>query len=435
MTTFTDSYVDRVRKTVKEVLRLIPERPFAVRLPDGSTIGPGPEEGERAFTLVLKRPQALRGMLLPPSELAMGEGYLFDDYDIEGDLVAAFRFLDEVPLRRPPLSSLLGLAWQLWRLERDGRRMREAGQNADEGYDAFAPQGRLYATNRDRQAVQFHYDVSNKFYKMWLDERLVYSCAYFPNGDETLDEAQEAKLDLLCRKLELRPGERLLDVGCGWGGLVLHAARRYDVCATGITLSAAQAEEARARIDGAGLADRCQAFVRHYEQLEADARFDKIVSIGMFEHVGEERLADYFARIGRHLQRDGLFVLQGGVAGVDQRHAGRRWMDWLGRGRRAFNQRYLFPDSSLVDVPTVLATAEGARFEPLAVTCMRPHYVRTLRHWLDRLEGEREAAVAEVGEAAYRCWRLILAAYLHLLHSGRLSEYQFVLAKRGGAQR
>lgn len=431
----TDAYRDHVRETMSRLLRCVPQRPFAVRLPDGSTIGTQPAGQEPAFTLVLKRPESLRRMFLPPSELAMGEGYIFDDFDIEGDIVAAFRFIDDLPLQRPSLPGLLRLAWQLRRLEKEGRRApdnrQEPKQASRDGYDTFVAQDKLYATDRDLRAVQFHYDVSNDFYKLWLDERLVYSCAYYPDGNETLDQAQEKKVDLLCRRLDLQPGERLLDIGCGWGGLILHAAKRYNVSAMGITLSAAQAEEAQTRIDAAGLADRCQALVRHYEHLEAGPRFDKIVSIGMFEHVGGDRLSDYFARIGSHLQRDGLFLLQGGVARVDGRHAGRRWMNWLGRGRRAFTQKYSFPDSRLVDVPTILATAERARFEPLAATCMRPHYVHTLRHWLERLERNRQAAVAEVGETAYRCWRLILAGYHHLLDSGRLSEYQFLLANRG----
>ena len=430
MTPSTDSYLDQVRETVNELLRHIPERPFAVRLPDGSTICPSPEGRERAFTLILKRPDALRRMFLPPSELAMGEGYIFDDFDVEGDIVAAFRFIDETELPRPPWSALLRLAWQMWRLERDGRRARQEKQVSEPGYDAYAAKGKLHAVNRDRRAVQFHYDLSNEFYKLWLDERLVYSCAYFPDRDETLDEAQLQKLDLLCRKLDLRPGERLLDVGCGWGALVMHAAAAYDACATGITLSEAQAEEARARIDDARLADRCQVSVRHYEHLQADERYDKVVSIGMFEHVGEERMLEYLIHVRRHLRPGGLFLLQGGVARMDRRHAGRSWMDRLGRGRTAFMQKYSFPDSRLLDVPTVLATAERAGFEPLEATSMRTHAARTTRHWLDRLERNREAAVAEVGEPAYRCWRLIWAGYLHLLGTGRLSEYQFLLANR-----
>jgi len=430
MTLVADAYGHRVRDTVRELLRCLPQRPFAVRLPDGSTIEPWPSTQQATFTLVLKRPASLRRMLLPPSELAMGEGYIFDDFDVEGDIVAAFRFVDEAQFRRPSWPRLFRLAWQLRRLERDGRRAPGDDHERDKAWGAYVAEGKLHATDRDRRAAQFHYDLSNDFYKLWLDRRLVYSCAFFANGDETLDEAQEQKLDLLCRNLDLRPGERLLDIGCGWGGLIMHAATRYGAGATGITLSEAQAEEGRARIDAAGLADRCHVSVRHYEQLEADEPFDKVVSIGMFEHVGEEKLPGYFAHVRRHLRPDGLFLLQGGVARADRRHAGRRWMDRLGRGRTAFMQKYSFPDSRLLDVPTVLAAAERAGFEPLAVRCLRPHYVHTLRHWLVRLEKRREAAVAEVGEAAYRCWRLILAGYQHLLASGQLSEYQFLLANR-----
>jgi len=427
MTRMSNSYSQKVRETVRGLLHHIPQRPFAVRLPDGSTIGPAPEGQEPAFALVLKRPGALRQMLLPPSELAMGEGYIFDDFDIEGDIVAAFRFIDDVPLPRPPWRSLLRLAWQLWRLEQEGRHTPEDGRQPEADYDAYVATGELHATDRDRRAVQFHYDLSNEFYRLWLDERLIYSCAYYPNGDETLNEAQEKKINLLCRKLDLRPGERLLDIGCGWGGLIMHAAATYGARATGITLSEAQAEEAQARIDHAKLAGRCQVAIRHYEELEGDDRYNKVVSIGMFEHIGEEKLPGYLAQVRRQLQPDGLFLLQGGVARVDRRHAGRGWMDRLGRGRTAFMQKYSFPDSGLVDVPTVLTAAEQAGFEPLEVTCMRRHAVQTTRHWLDGLEQNREAAVAEAGQAAYRCWRLIWAGYHHLLAVGRLSEYQFLL--------
>lgn len=431
MTRFSGSYLRQVRQLVVGLLALLPERPFAVRLPDGSTIDPVPEGRETTFTLVLKRPASLRRMFLPPSELAMGEGYIFDDFDIEGDTVAAFRFIDELELRRPSWFEVVRLAWQLWRLQRAGRQLPVEGQESGAGLDVYRGEGQRHSPDRDQQAVQFHYDLSNAFYKLWLDERLVYSCAYFPDGDESLDVAQERKLDLLCQTLELQPGERLLDVGCGWGGLVIYAASGYGAHALGITLSEAQAMEAADRISAAGLEDRCEVSVRHYEQVAAATPFDKVVSIGMFEHVGREKLPGYFERVHRLLPTDGLFLLQGGVARLDRRHAGRGWMDRLGLGRTAFMQKYSFPDSNLIDVPTVLANAERAGFEALKVASMRRHAVQTVRHWLAGLERSREAAVAEVGQAAYRCWMLIWAGYLHLLDEGRLSEYQFLLRKRG----
>ena len=165
----------------------------------------------------------------------------------------------------------------------------------------------------------------------------------------------------------------------------------------------------------------------------SDEPFDKLISIGMFEHVGREKLPGYFAKAHRLLRPGGLFLLQGGTARHDRRHAGKRWMDRIGLGRTAFMQKYSFPDSALLDVPTILALVERAGFEVLEVTCMRPHAVQTVRHWVTRLEQNREAAVAEVGEAAYRCWQLIWAGYLHLLAEDRLSEYQFLLAKRDAA--
>lgn len=413
-----------VVEAVNGLLEFMPYRPFSLKLANGVTIGPQPAEQESRFTLVLNNPASLRRMFLPPSELAMGEGYIFDDYDIEGDIANAFEFIDELDWQRPSWLRVLGVARQLWQLERSEGPHAAAGQ-----YDAYTPSGRLHSIDRDKQAVQFHYDVSNAFYKLWLDERLTYSSAYYRNGDETLGEAQLLKLDLLCRKLDLQAGESLWDIGCGWGSLIIHAVQNYGARATGITLSEAQAQEAEARIKAADIADRCHAEVRHYEQMETTEPFDKINSIGMFEHVGEEKLPAYFARAYRLLKPGGLFLLQGGIAGLERRHAGKGWMERLGRGRNAFMHKYSFPDSRLVAVPTLLGMAERAGFELLEATNMRLHAAQTARHWQQGLEQNEKAAVAEVGEAAYRCWRLIWAGYYHLLSKGSLSEYQFLFRK------
>lgn len=424
-----DNYLNETRKALDKLFRFLPERPFAVRLPDGTTIAPGTADGTPTFTLVLNRPAALRRMFLPPSELAMGESYIFNDYDIEGDMVAAFRFMDEMRFERPSPGELVRLAWQLRQLERSDPKRADGSSPYDGSFEEYAPDGELHSLERDKQANRFHYDLSNDFYRLWLDERMVYSCAYFTTPDQSLTEAQENKLDRVCRKLNLQPGERFLDIGCGWGGLLIHAVSVYGVKAHGITMSESQAKEALSRIDRLGLSDRCQITVEHYEEYEPGELFDKIASVGMLGHIGQEKLPVFFGKIYRLLRPGGLACVQGGAARIDRRHVGRTWMDRLGMGRNAFMQKYSFPDTRLIDIPTVLMRAEEAGFETRDVESLREHYPLTLAHWLERLEANKMAAVAEVGQVAFRAWRLVLAGYLYLLERGNLAEYQSLLAK------
>jgi len=280
------------------------ERPFALRLWDGTVDGPGVGH-EPSFTLVLNRPGALRRMLLPPTDLTLGEAYLRDDFDVEGDLEKATELADVLAARLRSPAMLARLA----------RRLRElpADEVPEKSGDVTSShlRGKLHSRQRDAAAVRSHYDVGNEFYALWLDGRMVYSCAYFETGEEDIDTAQEAKLDLICRKLRLEPGESLLDIGCGWGSLVLHAAERHGVRATGITLSERQATFARARISEAGLADRCHIEVRDYRDLPRGAVFDKVVSVGMFEHVGRARLPTYFSQAYRLTRPGGLFLNHG----------------------------------------------------------------------------------------------------------------------------
>jgi cyclopropane-fatty-acyl-phospholipid synthase len=426
-----DPYLAQIHQLVLELVHVFANRPFAVRLPDGTVIPPEPEDRPPAFTFVLNRPAALRRMFMPLSELALGESYLFGDYDIEGELTAAFEFIDRLQWRSQSLGQWLWLGWRLWQLER-----RQAEQREGDGrFTAYSASGGQYTPERDERSARFHYDVSNDFYRLWLDERMVYSCAYFADPQESFDSAQKRKLDLVCRKLKLQPGERLLDIGCGWGGLVIHAAAEYGADATGITISEAQAQEARARIEAAGLSERCRVEVRHYEQFDSQRSFDKVASIGMFEHVGPKRLAAYFEQVYHLLRPGGLFLLQGASTRVQPAHMRQtvvdRWIERLGRGRAAFYEKYFFPDSHLVDIPTILSTGERASFEVRDVECLREHYALTLHHWLKRLETNYEAAAAEVGEVAYRCWRLLSAYTYYFMDKGLLTEYQSLFARPG----
>lgn len=388
-------------------------RDFAVRCWDGRIWEQ--EEGQpRRFTLVLKHPGSLRTLCLRPSQLAVGEAFVNDDIDVEGDLEAATDLGWFLADRRWTFKDLARYGWWLSRLP-----VRRAAHG---GRTPASLRGAAHSAGRDKQAVSYHYDTSNEFYRLWLDRRLVYSCAYFARLDEDLDRAQERKLDYVCRKLRLRPGERLLDIGCGWGGLVLHAAQRYGVEAFGITLSEHQAELARQRIQEQGLAHRCRIDVRDYRNLPDDRLFDKVVSIGMVEHVGKRRLPEYFAAVWRVLRAGGVFLNHG--IGCRDGDAGAMGL---------FMERYVFPDSQLVPLHVTTREAERSGFHVRDIESLREHYALTLRHWVRRLEATHERIVTLVGESTYRVWRLYMAACAHGFHTGLFDVYQTLLSKpRGG---
>jgi cyclopropane-fatty-acyl-phospholipid synthase len=432
---------DGAKAHTRHVLRVLfgdPERrDFAVRYWDGSIEGPEGRAGQggdhASLTLVLNHPGALRRMLLPPSELRGAEAYIFDDIDFAGDVEYA-AVLGEVMQRRiRPPRFVRQVLPHLLALPSGRRRAAQATSRRRFGVGVLA--GR-HSLRRDRASVRYHYDVGNDFFALFLDQRLIYSCAYFEEGRESLDQAQIAKLELTCRKLRLTPGDRLLDIGCGWGGLLLHAAQRYGVRALGITLSEPQAELARRRIAEAGLSDRCQVEVRDYRQLGSDKTFDKIVSIGMVEHVGHGRVGEYFGYAYRALRPGGLFLSHGIVtlAGARAKSVATRLKDWLWRGR-GFIKHYVFPDSELLPLGVHVQAAEAAGFETRDVESLREHYAMTLRHWVRRLEANRDAAVRLAGEATYRVWRLYMAASAHQFATGRIGVQQLLLAKPDAAGR
>jgi cyclopropane-fatty-acyl-phospholipid synthase len=259
---------------------------------------------------------------------------------------------------------------------------------------------------------------------------MVYSCGYFERDDADLDTAQRAKLDHVCRKLRLRPGERLLDIGCGWGALVIHAAQHYGAEAVGITLSERQATLARQRIADAGLAHRCRVEVRDYRDLADEGVFDKVASIGMVEHVGFRRLPDYCRAAFRVVKPGGLFLNHGIVSlagararGLAQRLAARLWR------RNVFINRYVFPDGILIPAAPVIEAAEQVGFETRDVESLREHYAMTLRHWVRRLECHEREAVRLVGEFTYRVWRLYMAGSAYGFRTGRMGVLQTLFAK------
>lgn len=382
---------------------------LGVRLWDGSA---WPDEAPRKATLVLKHPAALRAMLIPGTDLSMGEAYIYDDIDIQGDIESVFGLVDRLLKLSADRKVRLRLGRLLLRLPApQPRRYSQRGP--------ARLKGKRHSIERDRQAVTYHYDVSNDFYSLWLDSRMVYSCAYFQSPDDDLDTAQLRKLDYICKKLRLKPGQRLLDIGCGWGGLVIHAAQNYGVQATGITLSQPQAELANARIQAAGLADRAQVFVRDYRQMDEREAYDALVSVGMFEHVGKALLGVYFARAWQLLKPGGVFLNHGIANRADAKPS---------RGR-SFSDTYVFPDGELVPISTTLTIAEANGFEVRDVESLREHYTLTLRHWVRRLEAHHEEALKFVDEPTYRVWRLFLSGSAHGFKVGTNNVYQTLLVK------
>jgi cyclopropane-fatty-acyl-phospholipid synthase len=298
-----------------------------------------------------------------------------------------------------------------------------AGSFAQGGESARAKVRGFWNRRRGNRAnIQHHYDVSNAFYRLWLDTRMVYSCAYFRSASDTLDAAQEHKLDHICRKLRLAPGERLLDIGCGWGGLIFWAAQHYGVEATGITLSRNQHDHVAAEIAARGLQDRVRVQLTDYLDLPEVVHYDKVASVGMFEHVGIANFRRYFGKINRILKPGG-FVLNHGIT--------HNWLGAtsLGSGIGDFVEEYVFPGGELAHVSRVIEGLGAEGLELVDAEALREHYAKTLWHWVDRLEGAADAARAEVGEERYRVWRIYMAGSAHAFDRGWLSLWQLLAGK------
>ena len=279
-----------------------------------------------------------------------------------------------------------------------------------------------HSRGKDRSAIAYHYDVSNEFYGLWLDRNMVYSCAYFRTGDEDIHAAQEQKLDHICRKLMLQPGERFLDIGCGWGALVRWAAKHYGVDATGITLSQNQFEYAQRRIAEEGLASRCRVLLQDYRDVPGESAFDKIASVGMFEHVGLKNLPVYFGAIHRLLEPGGV-VLNHGITSsdVDSR--------WVGLGGGEFIDKYVFPHGELPHLSLALREMSQQGLEVQDVETLRLHYARTLWNWVERLEANQARAEALAGRKRYRIWRVYLAGCAHAFEQGWVTIQQVLAFK------
>ena len=389
--------------------------PLSVRCWDGSEI-----RVQGAPTLVVHHPRALRRLVYAPGELGLARAYVSGDLDIEGDIYRALSFPDELPARpelRLDRRALARLAAPLLRLGILGPPPTPPPEEA-------RVRGIRHSLQRDRQAVSHHYDVGNDFYRLLLGPTLVYSCAYFAETDASLEDAQRAKLDLVCRKLGLEAGMRLLDVGCGWGSLALHAASWYGVSVVAVTISGAQAELARRRVSDAGLADRVDVRLQDYREV-VDGPFDAIASVGMAEHVGLAELPAYAARLHGLLRPGGRLmnhaIARGPAAGPDRPDPG------------SFLTRYVFPDGELQPLATHVQVLEEAGFEVCDVEALRRHYALTCRSWVRNLEENWDEAVRLSSPGRARVWRLYLAGSALAFEGHRVGVNQ-VLAVRPGSR-
>jgi len=410
-----DSPARKVLSFLQDLLHNYHPRNFSIHLWDGSCWEP--ETGQfRRFAWKINRPGAVRAVFAAASQLALAEAYIYGDFDIDGDLGGVFPLADY----------LLANNWTKRQKVRLGTLLLAlpSGPTSRALRSGLQLRGRMHSKERDRQAVRYHYDVSNDFYALWLGKEMAYSCAYFSTHEDELDTAQRQKFDYICRKLRLQAGERFLDIGCGWGGLVLHAVREYGVRAIGITLSDQQFALTRQRIQQEGLADRCEVRLLDYRDVIDPAGYDKIASIGMVEHVGERNLSEYFRRVYRLLRPGGVFLNHG--IGVPENH--------MAAEDPSFADLYVFPDGDLVPLSVTSRAAELAGFEVRDVENLRQHYALTLRHWVRGIEDQAEQARRLVDEVTYRIWRLHMAGSAYYFQTGRLELYQTLLVKNAPGQ-
>ena len=369
--------------------------PLRLSLWNGTHYDLGPDP---SVTVQLPGPRALK-YFVPPSLDNLAEGYVNGHFDVQGRVHDVVQAASQLAHTSVPMQ---------------GR---------------FA---RIFSTVRrnkaqDAQAIEHHYDVSNDFYRQWLDPHMVYSCAYFPRQNETLEEAQCAKLDHILNKILLKPGERLLDIGCGWGALAIRAAQKYGAQVVGVTLSKQQQTLALEQVALAGLSDQVEIRLQDYRDLQVSAQepaFDKITSIGMFEHVGLAHLPSYFAKVSS-LLKDGGLVLNHGITSTDPGSGA------TPLGAASFIDKYVFPNGELPHISLALKGMQSADLEALDVECLRRHYARTLSLWADNYEHHRDTIRTLVDETTYRVWRIYLAGSAHAFTQNWISLYQVLACKAG----
>jgi len=362
--------------------------PLRLRLWDGHEFNLGPSP---SVTIVVKDPQLVTQFTHPSLDL-LGTAFVEGKLEMEGSIGEVIRVCDEL------------------------------SQALVQDDDGDQPIRTVHDKDTDAAAISYHYDLSNEFYQLWLDQDMAYSCAYFQTGTETLEQAQHAKFEHLCRKLRLQAGDYLLDVGCGWGGLARYAAREYGARVFGITLSKEQLKLARERVKAEGLQHLVELQLLDYRDLPQDGRFDKVVSVGMFEHVGHANLQVYCEKLFGAVREGGLVMNHG----ITAKHTDGRP---VGRGAGEFIERYVFPHGELPHVAMMSARISEAGFEVVDVESLRLHYAKTLDFWSKRLEANLDKAAAMVPDQALRIWRLYLAGCSYAFAQGWINIHQILSVK------
>ena len=391
-----------------------PDIPLSIEAYDDSRAGPPDAVG----TLILRSPDALRRFVTAPGELGLARAYVGGELDFRGDLYATLSLFANASVRFDPkvIAELV----------------KAIGPGAAKPMPPPPEEARLrgfrHSRKRDAAAISHHYDVSNDFYRIVLGPTMTYSCALWEDPDVGLDAAQDAKHELICQKLALRPGMRLLDVGCGWGSLVMHAARHHGVEAVGVTISERQAELGALRVKEAGLEDRVEIRLQDYRDV-TDGPFDAISSIGMFEHVGRRRLGEYFGSL-HELLRPGGRLLNHGISRPPE--SADSWPVTVPQApwrKRTFIDRYVFPDGELHELGQVVSAIQQRGFEVRHSESLREHYSHTLRAWVANLEAGWDQAVALAGPGRSRVWRLYMTASAVGFDEDRIQVHQVLAAK------
>ena len=376
---------------------------IAVKLWDGTLVY---GEYNAPCTMYFREPGVLRELVLHRDLLRLADCYLSNSIDVVGDFESLFGLKNYLSNMDMSIATKLHILMQALRLPQLSH-----GDSAQKGHV------KLYSHENSRESIACHYDVSNEFYQLWLDPEMVYSCAYFRNEHQHLASAQYEKLDYLCRKLRLQPGQSLLDIGCGWGALAIHAARNYDVNVHGITLSKAQQRFAHEKVLREGLEHKVNIELLDYRDLSMDAKYDHVVSVGMFEHVGIKNFPIYFGTVKRVLKPGGLFLNHGITSDTG----------WQYTSMTRFINRYIFPDGELARISDVADAMEKAGFEILDTESLRRHYAYTLRHWVKALEENCEEAIHKTSEATYRLWRLYMSGSAHYFEEGSIGVHQLLV--------
>lgn len=360
--------------------------------------------GEKAVcTIVIESPQVLAALISEPNEITLGEAFIQGHLDVEGDIFSVFSIAEYIFSRPRSLR----------------QKVLETASAARFGLARWFQHGSEHSMKRDRASISYHYDQPVAFFEPWLGQSLAYSCAYFRSAEDTLDRAQQQKLDIICRKLRLQPRERFLDIGCGWGSLVMHAAGNYHVHAQGITISREQEQVARRRIEKTNWAHRCAVEFRDYrESRDVRHTFDKIASVGMFEHVGLRNLRQYFHTVHGLLRPGGVFLNHGITRSSTSAIPTASFID-----------RYVFPDGHLVTLPQVLEAAESQGLEVRDVENLREHYAITLRRWVNELQQNSGTVRQHVSEVTYRIWLLYMAGSAAAFRRGDIAVHQVLLSR------